>query len=250
MIKKTIFMLTALAVLTSGVSQTVYGASKEQLFSMANLSFANGQYDEAIEGYTGIVNKGVRNPDVYYNLGNAYVKTGDAGRAILNYERSLELAPGNDDVAYNLSLVRKQISTDETSDSGNFLSGIITLNKSADMMSFFYAMAFLALSLRALSSKDEFKKKLVKLSRAFALITIFFTGIGAIQIYNQESTNFAIVISEKAPVFEVPMGKGEAIASINTGAKVTVLDEDNNWLKISTTNGLVGWVQSETTGLI
>ncbi len=249
MIKKTVFILT-LAIVTSGAAQTVYGASKEQLFSMANLSFADGRYDEAIEGYTRIINKGITNPDVYYNLGNAYVKTGDAGRAILNYERSLELEPGNDDVAYNLSLVRKQISTDETSDSGNLLSRIITLNQSADVMSFFYAMAFLALSLRALSSKDEFKKKLVKLSSAFALITIFFTGIAAIQIYNQESTNYAIVISEKAPVYEVPMGKGEAIASINIGAKVTVLDEDSNWLKISTTNGLVGWLQSETTGLI
>ena len=249
MIKKTILILS-LAIVTSGVSQTVYGASKEQLFSMANLSFADGRYDEAIEGYTRIINKGVTNPDVYYNLGNAYVKTGDAGRAILNYERSLELAPGNDDVAYNLSLVRKQISAEETSDSGNLLSRIITLNKSADMMSFFYAMTFLALSLRALASKDEFKKKLVKLSSAFALITIFFIGIAAIQIYNQESTNYAIVISEKAPVYEVPMGKGEAITTINTGAKVTVLDKDSNWLKISTTNGLVGWLQNENTGLI
>jgi tetratricopeptide (TPR) repeat protein len=249
MIKKTIFILT-LIILTSGASQRVYGASKEQLFSMANLSFADGRYDEAIEGYTRIIKKGVTNPDVYYNLGNAYVKTGDAGRAILNYERSLELEPGNDDVIYNLSLVRKQISTEETSDSGDLLSDIITLNQSADMMSFFYSMVFLTLSLRALSSKDERKKKLLKLSSAFALITIFFIGIAAIQIYNQESTNYAIVISEKAPVFEVPMGKGEAIAAINTGAKVMVLDEENNWLKISTTNGLVGWLQSETTGLI
>ena len=250
MIKKIVFILT-LAIVTSGASQTAYGASKEQLFSMANLSFANGKYNEAIEGYTGIIKKGVTNPDVYYNLGNAYVKTGDAGRAILNYERSLELAPGNDDVEYNLSLVRKQISAEEeTPGSGNLLSGIITLNQSADMMSFFYAIAFLTLSLRVLSSKDERKKKLLKLSSSFALITVFFIGIAAIQIYNQESTNYAIVIAEKASVFELPTGKGEAVASINTGTKVTVLDEDTGWLKVSTTNGLVGWLQSETTGLI
>jgi len=250
MIKKTVFILT-LAILTSGASQRAYGASKEQLFSMANLSFANGKYDEAIAGYRGIIKKGVTNPDVYYNLGNAYVKTGDAGRAILNYERSLELAPGNDDVSYNLSLVRKQISAEEEKPgSGDLLSGIITLNQSSDMTSFFYAMAFLTLSLRVLSSKDERKKKLLKLSSAFALITVFFIGIGAIQIYHQESTNFAIVTADKAPVFELPTDKGEAVATINTGAKVKVLDEESNWLKISTTNGLVGWVQSETTGLI
>lgn len=250
MIKKIVFILS-FAIVTSSASQTVYGASKEQLFSMGNLSFANGKYDEAIEGYRGIIKKGVTNPDVYYNLGNAYVKTGDAGRAILNYERSLELAPGNDDVLYNLSLVRKQISAEEeTPGPGSLLSGIITLNQSADMMSFFYALSFLALSLRVLSSKDERKKKLLKLSGAFALITVVFIGIGAIQIYNQESKNFAIVIAEKAPVFELPTGKGEAVASINNGAKVKVLDEDTGWLKISTTKGLVGWVESETTGLI
>ncbi|MDT8318676.1 MAG: tetratricopeptide repeat protein [bacterium] len=250
MIKKTVFILT-LAIITSGAAHTVYGASKEQLFSMANLSFANGKYEEAIAGYKGIIEKGVTNPDVYYNLGNAYVKTGDAGRAILNYEKSLELSPGNDDVSYNLSLVRKQISAgEETPGSGGLLSGIITLNQTADMISFFYAMLFLTLSLRVLSSKDERRKKLAKLSGAFALITIFFIGIGAIQIYHQESTNFAIVIADKAPVFELPADNGEAVASINRGAKVKVLDEDSNWLKISTTKGLVGWVQSETAGLI
>ena len=249
MIKKTVFILT-LAIFTSGASQTVYGASKEQLFSMANLSFADGRYDEAIEGYTRIINKGVTNPDVYYNLGNAYVKTGDAGRAILNYERSLELDPENDDVTYNLSLIRKQISAEDTSDSGNVLVSIITLNKSSDLMGFFYAMVFLALSLRSLSSNDKLKKKLIKLSYAFALISIFFMGIAGVQIYNQESTNYAIVIVDKSPVYEVPMEKGEAIASINTGAKITVLDEDSNWLKISTQGGLVGWVLSENTGLI
>jgi len=250
MMKKIVFIL-AIAILTSGASKTVYGASKEQLFSMANLSFANGKYDEAIEGYSGIIEKGVANPDVYYNLGNAYVKTGDAGRAILNYEKSLELAPGDDDVIYNLSLVRKQISAEEeTPGSDDLLSAIITLNQSADMMSFFYALTFLALSLRVLSSKDERKKKLLKVSGAFALITVFFLGLGAIQIYNQESKNLAIVTAEKAPVFEFPAAKGEAVASIKNGAKVKVLDEEKGWLKISTTKGLVGWVQGETTGLI
>lgn len=249
MTKKIIFIL-AIAIITGGASQTVYGASKEQLFSMANLSFANGKYDEAIDGYSRIIKKGVTNPDVYYNLGNAYVKTGDAGRAVLNYERSLELAPGNDDVEYNLSLVRKQRSLEDDSGSGSFISGIITLNQSAEMAGFFYTMTFMALSLRALSSKDERRKKLIKLSGLLGIITIFFVGLGAIEAYNQESTNYAIVIAEKAPLYELPKEKGEAVSSIGNGAKLKVLDEEESWLKISTADGLVGWVQSETAGLI
>lgn len=41
---------------------------------------------------------------LYYNLANAYFKEGQLGRSILFYHRALRLAPGNDDIRYNLSV--------------------------------------------------------------------------------------------------------------------------------------------------
>ncbi len=48
------------------------------------------------------------NPALFYNLGNAYFRTGDLGRAILNYERALALDPSQPEARANLQLARDQ----------------------------------------------------------------------------------------------------------------------------------------------
>ncbi len=45
---------------------------------------------------------------LFYNLGNAYYKQGDHGRAILNYRRAQQLAPRDPDIEANLALARAQ----------------------------------------------------------------------------------------------------------------------------------------------
>ena len=250
MTRKT-FIIMALLILSYTATDKAFGASNEQIFSLANLSFADGRYDEAIDSYLKIIKKGVKNPDVYYNLANTYVKTGDAGRAILNYERALELTPGNSDVEYNLSLVRKKISGEEAlPDSGLLLSRIITLDQSSDMVLFFYCLTFISLIFMVLSSQEARKRKMLRLGAGLAFMTIFFAAVSAIQIYDQEKTELGIVVSEDAGLYEVPMVKGDALATLPAGLKLKVIEANGEWFRIETRAGLTGWVKSETTGLI
>ena len=44
---------------------------------LANQNYEAGQFEQAAAGYEAIIEAGVRNSDVYYNLGNAYFKQGD-----------------------------------------------------------------------------------------------------------------------------------------------------------------------------
>lgn len=53
---------------------------------------------------TQILARGLSSMKLYYNLANAYFKEGQLGRSILFYHRALRLAPGNDDIRYNLSV--------------------------------------------------------------------------------------------------------------------------------------------------
>lgn len=87
---------------------TVRGAMpKEQVYSLfdqANQFFreansttddpdkAQKLYEKAILNYEKIINDaGIKNPKLYYNLGNAYFLKKDIGRAILNYRRAERL---------------------------------------------------------------------------------------------------------------------------------------------------------------
>ena len=73
-----------------------------------NALYEDGRYEQAARSFQQLVDKGYGDPVLYYNLGNAYFKQGDIGRAILNYLRAERLAPRDDDIRTNLDFARSQ----------------------------------------------------------------------------------------------------------------------------------------------
>ena len=71
-------------------------------------AYAKGDYQAAIEAYQAILADNSISPEIYYNLGNAYYKTSEIGKAILNYERALLLDPSDEDIRFNLELARSK----------------------------------------------------------------------------------------------------------------------------------------------
>ena len=76
-----------------------------QTKAQGDSAYINKEYDQAIEIYEALLQQG-ESGEVYYNLGNAYFKQDELGRAILNYERALLLQPGNADISANLDIAR------------------------------------------------------------------------------------------------------------------------------------------------
>lgn len=80
-------------------------------FQNANRMYDDGEYDEAALTYERLIGLGADDPTLYYNLANAYYKTDDLGRAILNYMRARRLAPFDADIAANLDLALRKAET-------------------------------------------------------------------------------------------------------------------------------------------
>ncbi|MEZ5363744.1 MAG: hypothetical protein R2748_15720 [Bryobacterales bacterium] len=90
----------------------------KQLFDEANGAFrqagettdpreAFGLYQSAALRYERLLDEGgIRNAKLFYDLGNAYFRSGDFGRAILNYRRAQALAPSDSNVRQNLEAAR------------------------------------------------------------------------------------------------------------------------------------------------
>ena len=74
----------------------------------ANVHYDREEYAEAIQQYEALIGQGYRDAAVHYNLGNAYLESGDLGRAILNYLRAEELSPRDPDILANLELARSR----------------------------------------------------------------------------------------------------------------------------------------------
>src|SRR5215469_5260146 len=85
-------LLFALGVVAAG------GATAESAFDEANKLYEQGKYTEAANGYEKILQSGQVSAAVLYNLGNAFFKSGQLGRAIATYRRAQQLAPRDPDL--------------------------------------------------------------------------------------------------------------------------------------------------------
>lgn len=73
---------------------------------------AEALYGKAILRFERLIREGgIENGKLYYNVGNAYFRMNDLGRAILNYRRAQELTPHDANLARNLAYAR-QLCTD------------------------------------------------------------------------------------------------------------------------------------------
>ena len=70
------------------------------LFQQANFLLLLGQFDQAIQAYSGIINRNPNFDGAHNNRGNAYVGIGKYDKAIADYDRAVELKPDDAD-AYN-----------------------------------------------------------------------------------------------------------------------------------------------------
>src|ERR1041385_1533809 len=83
-------------------------AQTDAEFSKANQEFAQGHFKEAISAYEALIRDGQWSASVFYDLGNAYFRVGDFGRAILNYERALALERHHPEATANLQIARDE----------------------------------------------------------------------------------------------------------------------------------------------
>src|SRR5712691_9388165 len=77
-------------------------AQSDAQFAKANQEYAAGHFKEAIDGYEALVRAGEWSANLFYDLGNAYFRAGDLGRAILSYERALALDRHHPEAEANL----------------------------------------------------------------------------------------------------------------------------------------------------
>jgi tetratricopeptide (TPR) repeat protein len=91
----------------SAVVSPVFAQSDAE-FAKANQNYAQNNFKEAISGYETLVRSGQWSANVFYNLGNAYFRAGDFGRAILNYERALALERHHPEASANLQIARDE----------------------------------------------------------------------------------------------------------------------------------------------
>jgi tetratricopeptide (TPR) repeat protein len=98
-----------LGLFAAGVSQCLANTR----WNAANAAYEEGKYEQAKADYIQMVDSREYSAELFYNLGNAWFKLNDQGRAIINYQRALILNPGFEEAKANLQTALKIVGNDD-----------------------------------------------------------------------------------------------------------------------------------------
>jgi tetratricopeptide (TPR) repeat protein len=243
-IRKIIFLLVL------GASLNVY-AQEEQIKS-AETAYAAEQYDKAIELYESLIKNYGDSFVIYYNLGNAYYKSGKTAFAILNYERALLINPGDKDARFNLEIAKQQ-TVEKIEPLQEFLL-MRWLNSMQNMLGcdswavvgiVCFISCIICLVLYFFSKWMRLKKIGFYLSIILIIIVIFANVFAYKQKKERIDRKGAIVFAPTVTIKSTPDDSGTDLFVIHEGVKVYIRSSIGEWDEISLEDGNVGWIKKK-----
>ena len=209
-----------------------------------------GYYQQAIDAYEQLVTAGVRNAKLYYNLGNAYFRINDLGRAILQYRRGLQLEPGNRrlqaNLQYALSRRLDQIEVKATTRRSLtarllFWHDDLSLHAQVTLaLVAFWLIWGCAIAYR-FRPHASFLGGVAIAAFCFALLA----SSSALVHMQNTAVRHGVIVAREAPVRK---GNGDSYAlqfprPLHLGAEFEVIENRPHWLHVRLDNGATGWIR-------
>ena len=217
----------------------------------ADDEYKKGNYQQAIKDYEELLKKGP-SVELYYNLGNAYYRTDNMTRAVLNYERALLLSPGDDDIRFNLQMARsKTIDKIAPKSEMFFVTWYKTLVNFTSVDGWARS-AIVCLSLAlvlALCYLFGGKPQMRKIGFFGAVVFIAVFILSNVFAYEQKQIltkrTGAVVTAPSAPLKKTPVASSEHDAIIHEGSRVEIIDDTmKDWKQVELEDGREGWILS------
>lgn len=227
--------------------------AQADLLQKGNELYAKDEFKQAIDVYNQLLMTNLESPEVYFNLGNAYYKTGQYTLSILNYERAKLLSPDDEDIDFNL-----QVANQHVVDSIQELPGVFIVrwwdslvnSQTTDswaIISLISFILFLALAGLYFFSRTGDIRRISFWSACFLItVTLFSWSFAARQKSRMVNHSFAIVMQPTVTVKSSPSEKGTNLFVIHEGLKVKITDQLGDWLEIRLADGNKGWLLTES----
>lgn len=218
-----------------------------QWWEKANELYSNEQYDSAAQYYERIAKKTPDNAEVYYNLGNAYYRLNNIGKAALNYERALKYKPGHKQASDNLYLTQSRITNRIQPVPEIFFLRwwrSITQSSFANTYAVIALIFFLLVIGYHIARRAGYIQKNypVQLSIALLAIAALFITLSLVAGGRKTTNKFAIIMKE-APLMAKPE-YGSSKSRIPEGTKVDICGKKSSWYEVTLPDGRTGWIQN------
>jgi tetratricopeptide (TPR) repeat protein len=224
-------------------------AFAETDFGKANQEYAQGHFKEAIGGYEALVRSGQWSANLFYDLGNAYFRTGDFGRAILNYERALALERHHPEAAANLQIARDEARALEVEQSWpeRYLQFASVNQYSIGAAVAFWAGAFCTVALIFARRRSA---RLIALSiQSFSVFALAILATYEID-YGSKGRALAIITGDNVQARLATADTANSVLALPPGSEVKVISARGDWIYAALPNNLRGWIPAQSTELV
>ena len=239
-----LLVVASIALICATVT-SVRGA-QDPVFAKANKDFNEGHFQEAIDGYQSLVRSGQWSVNLFYDLGNAWFRLGDFGKAILNYERALALDPHHPETQANLRLARDEARALELEKNviERYLDAGTPTQYSIVASIAFWLALFTATRLFFLDRRPAKLITLVILS-----LFLFASALFALDTIETGSKGraLAIVTGTKVEARLATADNAKSVLSLPPGSQIKILSERGDWIYATLPNDLRGWIPANTT---
>jgi tetratricopeptide (TPR) repeat protein len=213
-------------------------------FESANKLYEEGKFADAVTAYEKLAQSGQISAALYFNLGNAYFKSGRVGRAIAAYRSAAQITPRDPDLRANLQFARNQVQgpTLPPSRWQRWL-GRLTLNEWTLLAAAAVWLWFLLLAVR--QWRPALRPALKSYVPILAMVAALLCGCLADALYEARVIRTAVVISGEAEVRHGPLLVSPVAFTARDGAELRVLDQKDEWLEVSAGPRRTGWLRRD-----
>ena len=213
-------------------------------FDAANKLYEGGKFSEAAAAYERLLASGQASEALYFNLGNAWFKAGQLGRALEAYHHAEQFNPRDPDLRANLRFARNQVQGPTLTPSAwQRALGRFSVNEwtCAGAAGLWLSFALLILG--------QLRPGLRPMIRSYLIMSVALTALlcaGALAALKElKFGNDAVVIVREVPVRQGPLEESQTAFTVHDGAELQVLDQKDDWLQVRIDPRRFGWLRRD-----
>lgn len=233
-------------------AQSRPGSDPVRLLAEGNQAYTEGAVDRALDLYLQARDLGVDDPVLHYNLGNAFARSGQLGKAVASYLRAERHAPGDDDLQANLAWVRRHIQDIELNAGGLplFIAQIAKAVQTISVDRWGVAVLVLAWVLAALVGWSWYAGGVTEGLRRIMLVVLGVLVLASAatgwRYYQVEVRDLGVVTAAQASVRSGPAATFPVLFEVHDGLTVNLEGDREGWVRVSLGGEWVGWLPADS----
>ncbi len=224
------------------------------LLDEANQAYQQGNYQRAIELYGLVLDRGIRNGHIYFNLGNAWQRLGDTGHAVYYYLLAQCYLPRDGDVRANLAYARDQVEDRIAPESPPWWHRVMFWHDQvSDHELAIMTVVFNLLFWGFLAIARFGRRGGSGLTWAIALsgvLTLLAAVTAVEKVWTYTHHPVAVVLADEVSVRSGTDVNSVRLFILHAGAEVRIGQMGSPWVRVDLPDGKRGWVERRFLGIV